>query len=101
MAHKAEVAQAKKAAVSSIANVMALLTLKDCGQAIPEDLNKSLNHFHDCLNKFTGRSGQPQFNWKQELECFVSCWTKLASGSSENIPDTEMTFEELGNQVST
>lgn len=101
MAHKAELALAKKNAVSSVANVMALLTLKECGQAIPEDLDKGLKHFHDCLNKFTGKSGQPQFNWKQELDCFVGCWTKLASNSSENIPDTEMTFEQLGERVST
>ena len=92
--HKKELAQAKKAAVTTIANMITMHSMIECGNAIPEDIEDGVKHFSECLKKILVDGKEPS-HWRQERDCFISCWTKLVNGSQDEIPHSETTFEEV------
>lgn len=94
-----DVANARKAVVTTVANMIAVTTLLDNGQTIPEDLKAGVEHFSECISKLQARS-QGEVHWRQERDCFICCWTKLAQGSQDTVPHTDITFEELNTGVS-
>lgn len=94
-----DVSNARKAVVTTIANMIAISTLLENGQTIPEELKAGVEHFSECISKFQAR-GQGDFHWRQERDCFIGCWTKLAQGSQDTVPHTDITFEELNTGVS-
>jgi hypothetical protein len=93
------VSNARKAVVTTVANMIAISTLIENGQTIPEELKAGVEHFSECISKFQAR-GQGDFHWRQERDCFIGCWYKLAQGSKDTVPQTEITFEELNTGVS-
>jgi hypothetical protein len=78
--HKKELAQSKKAAVTTIANMITMHSMLQCGQTVPEDIYDGVRHFSDCLKKILVDGNQPS-HWRQERDCFISFLTKLVSGS--------------------
>jgi len=93
--HTKELANAKKSTVTAIANMITMHTMQQCSQPIPSELEEGVKHFSECLNKMLCK-GQGSLQWRQQRDCFIQCWTKLASGSQDNVPHTDTSFEELG-----
>ena len=73
-------------------------SMLQCGQSVPEDIYDGVRHFSDCLKKILVDGNQPS-HWRQERDCFISCWTKLVSGSQDEVPHCDYTFEELSTGV--
>lgn len=46
----------RKAAVTTLANMISLHTLLDCGHTIPEGIQEGVNHFRENINKLTLRT---------------------------------------------
>ena len=96
--HAKELTQARKSAVTTVANMITLHTLLDCGQTVPEEVAEGVNHFRENINKLTLRN-EPGANWRQSRDAFISEWTKLVSGSHETIQLTDSTYEDLSTGI--
>ena len=46
-----------------------------------------------------GKGGEGSIQWRNQRDIFIQCFTKLATGSQDNVPHTDTTFEELGYAV--
>jgi len=75
-AHANELRNAKAGAVRTVANMIAIISLKDKAQNIPEELEEGVKHFADCLHDLQGRDAK-EFRWRQQRDCFNKCWLKL------------------------
>ena len=84
--------------MTAVANMIAMHTMVHCGVSIPEDIEEGVRHFSECLMKFGGHN-QETIPWRNHRDCFIACWTKLASGSQDTIANTGITFEELNQAV--
>jgi hypothetical protein len=74
--------------------MITLHSLLENGQDIPEELS-NIRYFSENLNKLMGKSSN-HINWRQERDNFIACWTKLVIGSQENLPNSEVSFEDIG-----
>jgi hypothetical protein len=54
--HAKEMLSTRKAAVTTLANMISLHTLLDCGHTIPEGIQEGVNHFRENINKLTLRT---------------------------------------------
>ena len=43
---------------------------------------------------------EPQSNWRQQREYFIKCYTKLCSSSLDIVEGSEITFNDLANEIS-
>lgn len=43
---------------------------------------------------------EPQSNWRQQREYFIKCYTKLCSSSTDVVEGSEITFNDLANEIS-
>jgi hypothetical protein len=97
--HAKEVANVRKATVTTIANMITLTSFLENGQVVPEEIEEGVRHFSECINKLQARV-QGQVTWRQERDSFINSWTKLAMGSHDSVPHTDSTFEDLYTAVS-
>ena len=96
--HAKEVEKARKGVITTVANMISMKLMQECGQSIPENIDEGVKHFSECLNKLLCRN-QGAIHWRQERDCFIQCWTKLAQGSQDTVPHTETSFEELAQGI--
>jgi len=66
---------------------------------VPEELEEGVGYFRECVNKMTLRT-EPQSNWRQQREYFIKCYTKLCSSSLDVVDGSEITFNDLANEIS-
>lgn len=92
--HQQELNKAKDQAVTTIANMMTLHTLTQCGHEMPEDIEEGVKFFSTSLNKLQCVD-QESINWRKEREVFIKSLQKLVKGHSTTIQGTDITFADL------
>ena len=95
---KKDLDTAKRQAVRTVANVIALSTILQKGHSLPgEDSDKvaqSVEHFTRGLSQFMNKDGGT-YAWAEELESVTASWNKLVLGYKDAIPGSEMSFKDL------
>lgn len=96
--HKKELTQAKKAVVTTIANMITMHSMIECGQTVPEEIEEGVKHFSESLKKILVDGKDPS-HWRQERDAFISSFTKLVNGSQESVPHCDVSYEEVSTGV--
>lgn len=97
--HQKDIQSAKKSVAITIANMISVASLLENEQTIPEDIEEGVKFFSELLNKLQGREAG-QFHWRQERDSLINQWTKLASGSNDTVPHTDVSYGDLAQNVS-
>lgn len=97
-----DLANAKKQAVRTVAQVMCLSAVLQKGHSLPgedgELVAQGAEHFSQCLAKFMNKDGGP-YDWQEELDAMTAKWNKLVLGHKEAIPGSEVSFKDLRDKL--
>lgn len=97
--HQKDIQSAKKSVAITIANMISVASLLENEQTIPEEIEEGVKFFSELLNKLQGREAG-QFHWRQERDSLINHWTKLAGGSNDTVPHTDVSYGDLAQNVS-